>query len=229
MNREPDVVVEARRALRRARIVGGSAIVGVFLALGAVLALTLDTPLLALGLINWGVLLLVGYEIYPVGRDASWARRVLKRWDELRSDRAFEELAAAPDPRMRSARAMAARIVADASADSQTRAIVEAVLDDLHSALSDVRTLEQARVAAGDPADEASDPELRTALDAGIARLTGSLAEAYRAVVASDSMALRDTLLRMEDITRRVEADAEVRALLEGRAEPADGTGPGWS
>lgn len=212
---DPEVVDEARRALRRLRLIGAGSFAGL---VALVFALTFTTPFAPLFLIPflvWGFVALIVYEIFPIGRNASWARRVLKRWDELRVDRAFDQLGAARDPRLESAAAMAARITADPATGDHTKGVVDLVLRRLRSALDDLRLLDLADRSPGAGGTARPDPELRIQLEARIAALTGALADVYRASLARDEARVRELVGHLEDLTHRLEAEAEVEELLE--------------
>lgn len=211
---EPEVVVRARDELRRLRRIG----VGGFLALVVVLIVlgfVGFAPFFLLPIVFWGFLALLGYEFFPLGRDASWARRVLKRWEEIRVDGAFDQLGAARDPRLESAGAMAGRIMADASADSHTKDVVELVMRRLRSALDDLRMLDLAEQAGGGNRTHQPDPDLHTLLEARIAGLTGALADVYRASLARDEGRVRRLVGQLEDLTHRLEAETDLEMFLE--------------
>jgi hypothetical protein len=125
---DPDVVGEAHHVLRRLRAVGAVSFVALIILLASVL-LTVGLPVFFLiPIAAWAFVAFVAYEIFPLGQNASWARRVLKRWDDVRVDRAFDQIGAASDPRLEAAGAMAARIAADPAADRHTKSGVELVI-----------------------------------------------------------------------------------------------------
>lgn len=211
---EPDVVEEARSALRRLRLIGGGAFLGLLVLLYAIFAVLDIVPVFMLPIVVWGFIGLVAYEIFPIGGDASWARRVLKRWDQIRVDRAFDELGAASDPRLESAAAMAARITADPAAGDHTKGVVELVMRRLRSALDDLRLLDLAERSPGSARGGGPAPDLRTQLEARIAALNGALADVYRASLARDEARVRELIGNLEDLTHRLEAEADVETLL---------------
>ncbi len=212
---EPDVVLEARGVLRRLRLIGAVGLLGlVFICVSLVLLVGLSSFVL-LPILFWGFIAFAAYELYPLGGDASWARRVLKRWDEARVDRAFDQIGAASDPRLESAGAMAGRIVADPAADPHTKSVVGLVTQRLRSALDDLRMLDLAEQADGPHRRARPDPELRTLLDARIAGLMGALSDVYRACLARDEARVRELVGNLEDLTHRLEAEAEIETFLE--------------
>ncbi|MCG6987533.1 MAG: hypothetical protein LJF06_05085 [Gemmatimonadetes bacterium] len=212
---DPEVVEEARRTLGRLRLIGVGGFAGLVALAFILLAASPFAPFFLLPLLVWGFVALVIYEIFPIGRNASWARRVLKRWDELRVDRAFDQLGAARDPRLESAAAMAARITADPATGDHTKGVVALVLRRLRSAMDDLRLLDLANQSPGAGGTTRPDPELRIQLEARIAALTGALADVYRASLARDEARVRELAGHLEDLTHRLEAEAEVEGLLE--------------
>jgi len=216
---EPDVVVRARGVLHRLRLIGVGGFVGLVLVLIG-LGFSGFVPLFLLPLVFWGFLAFLGYEFHPLGRDASWARHVLKRWDEVRVDTAFDRLGAARDPRLEAAGAMVSRITADPVADAHTKTVVELVMGRLRSALEDLRMLGLAEQARGRGPDRRPDPQLRTLLEARIAELTGALADVYRASLARDEGRVRQVVGQLEDLAHRLEAEADLEMFLESGLDP---------
>ncbi len=214
LDAEPDVVEEARDVLRRLRGIGGGTFLGLVVLLYVMASVLQFSGFFLLPFVVWGSVAFVAYEIYPLGRNASWARRVLKRWDEIRVNRAFDELGAASDPRLESAAAMAARITADPSAGDHTKGVVTLVLQRLRSALDDLRLLGLAERGPDAGPGVRPTPDLRTQLEARIAALNGALADVYRASLARDEARVRELIGNLEDLTHRLEAEADVETLL---------------
>lgn len=162
-----------------------------------------------------GVLLLL--YLAPVTREPRLSREVLRRWDELRVERALESSGISTDPRLEVAESMADRVMRHPSVDERTRAATRAMVLRLRRLLHDLRRVSYlTRTQVADPKIEMSRSisDLQDLLDARVADILGKLAQLHRTVVLRDTTALERVVSGVEDLVRELEAEHEVERLL---------------
>jgi hypothetical protein len=212
----PRVVEEAHEVLAsytwKLLIAGGIAILGTvgsgFFGLG----LPVFFPWLVAVLLVLTVLFLA-----PVTREPRLARDVLRRWDQLRVERALEASGISGDPRLEVAEAMAERVLRHPSVDQRIRDATNALVRRLHRLLRDlgrVEYLTHARVTLdrGDVSRSISD--LQDLLDARAAEVLGQIAELHRTVVLRDAASMERVVGGVEELLLELEAEKEVERLL---------------
>jgi hypothetical protein len=161
----------------------------------------------------------------PVTRAAKLAREVLRRWDELRVERALAESGAASDPRIEVAEAMAHRIVRHPTVQPGVRQTAEALVQRLHVLLADLRRVEWlARSTSLDrDRSQRSVSDLQDVLDARAASVVAQLAELHRTVVLRDAAAIERAVTSVRELLANLEAEDEVERLLaEAEHRPAE-------
>lgn len=167
------------------------------------------------------LLALLGLYYFPVSREPRLAKDVIRRWDDLRVERALESSGLTTDPRLEVAESMAHRIMRHPGVDDRTRSVTRSMVMRLRRLLHDLRRLEH--LTATQVADRRRDADrsvsdLQDLLDARAGDILGRLAHLHRTVVLRDSAALDGVVSAMEDLARELEAEREVERLLS-RAE----------
>lgn len=179
-------------------------------------AAILATPLPLSWLLLLVALLTILY-LAPVTREPRLARDVLRRWDELRVERALERSGITGDPRLEVAEAMAERVLRHPSVDDRVRSTTRAIVRRLQAQLDDLRRVEwlaRSGTALDARSRARSISDLQDLLDARVANLIGELAELHRTVVLRDAAALERAVDSVEDLLRELEAEREVERLL---------------
>lgn len=159
--------------------------------------------------------------LVPVTREPRLAKDVLRRWDDLRVERALESSGLSTDPRLEVAESMADRIMRHPSVDERTRAATRAMILRLRRLLHDLRRLDhltRTRLADERHGTSRSVSDLQDLLDARAGDILGRLAQLHRTVVLRDSASLDRVVTALEDLARELEAEREVERLLS-RAE----------
>lgn len=190
----------------------GAAAVGVFV-WGLALSLDAVLPL------AWLAFYLIGLAFLffsPVTREARLARDVLRRWDDLRVQRALRASGVRQDPRFEVAEAMADRIVRHPDVDVDIRSVCKALLERLGLLLTDLRRLEWLgkAVALDEGSRTRSISDLQDVLEARVGSVISEIAELHRTVVLRDAVATRRALESVEELLRELEAEREVEELL---------------
>jgi hypothetical protein len=155
--------------------------------------------------------------LVPVSREPRLARDVIRRWDQLRVERALESAGVSGDPRLEVAESMADRIVRHPSVDHRTRDATAAMLRRLRRLLRDLARVEylaHARVTMDQSERSRSISDLQDILDARAAEVLGRIAQLHRTVVLRDTAALEDVVTGVEELVRSLEAEEEVERLL---------------
>jgi hypothetical protein len=149
--------------------------------------------------------------IRPVGKRVGLARRILTRWEEIRTDRV---LRAPPreDPRVRAARMMANRIIGDDTVAIDVEDLVLRITDQIEGAVNDLRTIDFTAQAGASAADGA---DLRTDLEVRIARLLAGLAELHRALVVREAISVRAGVDDLRELLGQLNAENEVEVMLQ--------------
>ncbi|MGH7500823.1 MAG: hypothetical protein ACREL7_03615 [Longimicrobiales bacterium] len=155
--------------------------------------------------------------IHPLGRQVGRARRILRRWEEIRTDRVLQP-PAREDPRVRAGRMLAGRIIEHPSATAETEDVVTRILAQLEAAVADMGVLEITRQ-AGEPSTPVV--EVTTDLEVRIARLLSGLGELHRALVVRESSLVQAEINELRDLLNQVHAETEVELLLRGVPPPA--------
>jgi hypothetical protein len=135
--------------------------------------------------------------VHPLGRRVGMARRILRRWEEIRTDRVLRP-PPREDPRVRAARMMADRIVADPASSVDMEDVVD--------------------FTSGASPAVASAADLRTDLEVRIARLLSGLAELHRALVVREAVSVRAGISDLRDLLAQLQAENEVELMLRGDA-----------
>jgi hypothetical protein len=162
------------------------------------------------------VLLMVVF-LAPVTREPRLARDVIRRWDQLRVERALASSGVSSDPRFEVAESMADRIVRHPGVDERTRRATRSMVVRLHRLLDDLRRvsyLTQSQIADERVDVNRSVSDLQDLLDARVADILGQLAQLHRTVVLRDSASLDRVVTGVEDLVRELEAEREVERLL---------------
>jgi len=161
----------------------------------------------------------------PVARAPKLAREVLRRWDELRVDRALAESGATSDPRLEVAEAMAHRIVRHPTVSPGVRQTAEALVHRLQVLLADLRRIEWLvqSTSLDRSGGQRSFSDLQDVLDARAASVVAQLAELHRTVVLRDAAAIERAVASVRDLLTSLEAEDEVERLLS-EAEEGRGT-----
>jgi hypothetical protein len=175
----------------------------------------IGTPLPLLALVAVLVVLVILYRA-PVTRAPKLAREVLRRWDELRVQRALESSGASDDPRLEVADAMARRIVRHPTVSPTVRQTADALVDRLRLLLSDLRRIEWlARTTSfQESRGMRSISDLQDVLDARAASILAQLAELHRTVVLRDAAATERAVASVRELLATLEAEDEVERLL---------------
>lgn len=157
-----------------------------------------------------------GLIVYPLGKGIGRARRVLQRWEEIRTERA---LMAPPhaDPRVRAADMLADRIREHPRSDHETLEVVRRLEYELESAVADLSAVEAAHRAT-DMAAGVPDP--RTDLELRIARLLSGLGQLHHALVLRDDVRVKTEMGELQELLGQLRAEFDVEALLD-RAPPS--------
>jgi hypothetical protein len=161
-------------------------------------------------------ILLVLYAI-PLTREPRLARDVLKRWDDLRVERALESSGIYDDPRLEVAEAMADRVIRHPSVDLRTRDATRAMIAKLKLVVRDLRRvsyLAEAKITLDEKGTTRSISDLQDLLDARAAEILGQIAELHRTVVLRDAVSLERVVGNVEGLLREIEAEREVERLL---------------
>lgn len=173
----------------------------------------------------WLVLLLVVLVLlytWPMAREPRLAREVIRRWDDLRVERALDAAGVGDDPRLEVARSMAERVLRHPSVEERVRETTRALVHRLDVVLKDLRRVEWLMEGPSRPADRhrtRAISDLLDVLDARVASILGQIAEIHRTVVLRDALALERALDSVDDLLLDLEAEQEVDRLLAG-AEP---------
>lgn len=163
------------------------------------------------------ILILLMLFAVPVTREPRLARDVLKRWDDLRVERALESSGIYDDPRLEVAEAMADRVVRHPTVDGRTRAATKAMIAKLKLVLRDlgrVSYLAEAKATMDERSAARSISDLQDLLDARVAEILSQIAELHRTVVLRDAVSLERAVGNVEDLLRELEAEREVERLL---------------
>jgi len=163
------------------------------------------------------ILILLMLYAVPVTREPRLARDVLRRWDDLRVERALESSGIYDDPRLEVAEAMADRVVRHPSVDGRTRSATRAMIAKLKLVLRDLRRvsyLAEAKTALDEGSATRSISDLQDLLDARVAEILGQIAELHRTVVLRDAVSLERAVSSVEELLRELEAEREVERLL---------------
>jgi hypothetical protein len=182
----------------------------------------MGTPLPALWLVVLVAALVLLY-FSPVTREPKLAREVLRRWDELRVQRALEASGATADPRLEVAESMAYRIMRHPAVGENVRQTTEALVRRLQLILADLRRVEWlGRTTALDEGPRMrSISDLQDVLDARAASIVAQLAELHRTVVLRDADATRRAMASVQELLAELEAQEEVeRFLMEAEEGP---------
>jgi hypothetical protein len=160
----------------------------------------------------------------PVTREPKLAREVLRRWDELRVQRALERSGVSDDPRLEVAEAMATRITRHPGVDADVRQTAAALVNRLQLSLADLRRVEWLgrTTSLDDSRGTRSVSDLQDILDARAAGIVAQLAELHRTVVLRDAAATERAVASVRELLAALEAEEEVERLLadaEGRQE----------
>lgn len=163
------------------------------------------------------VLILLMLYAVPLTREPRLARDVLRRWDNLRVERALESSGVYDDPRLEVAEAMADRVIRHPSVDARTRNATRAMIAKLKLILRDLKRvgyLAEAKTAMDEGRTTRSISDLHDLLDARAAEILGQIAELHRTVVLRDAVSLERAVGNVEDLLREMEAEREVERLL---------------
>lgn len=163
--------------------------------------------------------------LMPVARAPRLAREVLRRWDELRVQRALESGGISDDPRLEVADAMVQRIVRHPTVPVSVRQTAEALVSRLQTLLTDLRRVEwlaRTTSISGSPRI-ASVSDLESVLDTRVASILAQLAELHRTVVLRDAEAIERAAGNVRQLLMDLEAEEEVERLLAD----AERDGPG--
>jgi len=154
--------------------------------------------------------------VHPLGRRVGMARRILRRWEEIRTDRVLRP-PPREDPRVQAARMMADRIVADPASTVDVEDVVLRIVAQIEVAVTDLRTIDFTNVVS--PA-VVSAADLRTDLEVRIARLLSGLAELHRALVVREAVSVRAGISDLRDLLAQLQAENEVELMLRGDPPP---------
>lgn len=163
------------------------------------------------------ILILLMLYAVPLTREPRLARDVLRRWDNLRVERALESSGVYDDPRLEVAEAMADRVIRHPSVDTRTRNATRAMITKLKLILRDLKRvsyLAEAKTARDEARTTRSISDLHDLLDARAAEILGQIAELHRTVVLRDAVSLERAVGNVEDLLREMEAEREVERLL---------------
>jgi hypothetical protein len=163
------------------------------------------------------ILILLMLYAVPLTREPRLARDVLRRWDNLRVERALESSGVYDDPRLEVAEAMADRVIRHPSVDTRTRNATRAMIAKLKLILRDLKRvsyLAEAKTARDEARTTRSISDLHDLLDARAAEILGQIAELHRTVVLRDAVSLERAVGNVEDLLREMEAEREVERLL---------------
>jgi len=153
----------------------------------------------------------------PVTREPRLSREVLRRWDQLRVDRALGAAGVSTDPRLEVAESMADRVIRHPSVDERTREVTKAMVVRLKRLLHDLSRigyLTHAQAAHDRHEENRSISDLHDLLDARVADVLSQLAQLHRTVVLRDTASLEGVVAGVEDLVRTLEAEQEVDRLL---------------
>ncbi len=175
----------------------------------------LRTPIPLVALLAFLLLMLVLY-MSPVTRAPKLAREVLRRWDELRVQRALESAGASDDPRIEVAEAMAHRIVRHPTVSPLVRTTADALVERLRVLLTDLRRIEWLgrTTSFQGSLGTRSISDLQDVLDARVASVLAQLAELHRTVVLRDAGATERAVESVRALLTTLEAEDEVERLL---------------
>ena len=153
----------------------------------------------------------------PVTREPRLARDVLRRWDQLRVERALESSGVTEDPRLEVAESMADRVIRHPSADQRVRDATDALVRTMRLTIRDLRRVEylaDARSALEQGGEARSISDLQDLLDARAAEVLSQIAELHHTVVLRDAVALARVVGAVEDLVIELEAEREVERLI---------------
>ena len=153
----------------------------------------------------------------PVTREPRLARDVLRRWDQLRVERALESSGVTEDARLEVAESMADRVIRHPSADQRVRDATNALVRTMRLTIRDLRRVEylaDARSALEQGGEARSISDLQDLLDARAAEVLSQIAELHRTVVLRDAVALERVVDAVEDLVIELEAEREVERLI---------------
>lgn len=175
----------------------------------------LSVPIPVIALVGFLLVLVILYRA-PVTRAPKLAREVLRRWDELRVQRALESAGASDDPRLEVADAMARRIVRHPTVSPVVRQTADALVERLRVLLSDLRRIEWLgrTTSFGEGRSARSISDLQDVLDARVASILAQLAELHRTVVLRDAVATERAVASVRELLATLEAEDEVERLL---------------
>jgi hypothetical protein len=156
-----------------------------------------------------------GLLVYPLGGNAGLARRVIRRWNEIRTEKVLQPPPQA-DPRVRAAIMLADRIGED-PAGADVAEIADRLVRQLSSAVADLAAVEATTRTKTPPPAAAADS--RTDLEVRIARLLSGLAELHGALMLRGSGDVAVEMKELRELLAQLHAEAEVEALL-GRISP---------
>ena len=159
---------------------------------------------------------LVFLYVFPVTRAPKLAREVLRRWDELRVQRALERSGVSDDPRLEVAEAMAHRIVRHPAVAPDVRRTAEELVNRLQILLTDLRRVQwlARSMTMDDDRRTRSISDLQDVLDARVASILAQLAELHRTVVLRDAAATERALASVHELLADLAAETEVERLL---------------
>jgi len=163
------------------------------------------------------ILILLMLYAVPLTREPRLAKDVLRRWDNLRVERALESSGVYDDPRLEVAEAMADRVIRHPSVDTRTRNATRAMIAKLKLILRDLKRvsyLAEAKTALDEGRATRSISDLHDLLDARAAEILGQIAELHRTVVLRDAVSLERAVGNVEDLLLEMEAEREVERLL---------------
>lgn len=148
---------------------------------------------------------------------AAWSLAVvLRRWDELRVQRALESGGISDDPRLEVAEAMVQRNVRHPTVPASVRQTAEALVSRLQTLLTDLRRVEwlaRTTSISGSPRIP-SVSDLESVLDTRVASILAQLAELHRTVVLRDAEAIERAAANVRQLLMDLEAEEEVERLL---------------
>lgn len=175
-------------------------------------------PLAWLGVVLVALVLLY---FSPVTREPKLAREVLRRWDELRVQRALETSGASSDPRLEVAESMAYRILQHPAVGANVRQTTEALVRQLRLVLADLRRVEWLGQTNAMDQSRRGRPisDLQDVLDARAAGIVAQLAELHRTVVLRDADATRRVMGTVQALLAELEAEEEVERFLADTEE----------
>jgi hypothetical protein len=215
---KPLAVEEAEKALRRWGLaLAGTGVAGSIAYWFALLQMGVFFPL------QWWlafIVALVALFFFPPNRGPRNSRELLRRWDDLKIQRALEEGGASPDPKVRVAEEMARRVSGHPTADNPVKQAAADLLLAIRRTAQDRRTIQLLqRSGAWDGHDDTPERTLSDVLDFISGRegeLLASLERLHRAVVQRDAAAAEEIGTEARGLLTQLEAEEEVEKLLRG-------------